>query len=80
MKQIGKCIVGDPVRLDNYTSTWNTVKVHPGIFYRKMKEFEDGLELTKDLYAEIDMGQYVLIRFREKEDLTAFHRRHNAYL
>ena len=80
MKQEGKCIVGDPVRLDNYTSNWMSIRLHPATFYRRIEEIQKGLKTAKGLYAEIDMGQFVVIRFSEKADLTAFHRRHHEYI
>jgi hypothetical protein len=80
MKQQGKCIVGDPIRVNSYTADWLSVKLHPIIFYRRHDEFQEGFETVKGLYTELDLGQFVLIKFSEKDDLTAFHRRHNAYL
>jgi hypothetical protein len=63
MKQKGKCLVGDPVRIDSYTADWQSVRVHPTIFYRRIDEFYLGYKSVKGLYAEIDMGQFVVIRF-----------------
>jgi hypothetical protein len=80
MKQIGKCITGDPVRLDNYTADWMSVRLNPATFYRRSEEFYTGLETVRGLYAEIDMGQFVVIRFSEKSDMTAFHKRHHEYV
>jgi len=80
MKQEGKCIVGDPVRLDNYTSDWLSIRLHPTTFYRRFDEFQQGFKNVKGFYAEIDMGQFVVIRFSEKDDITAFHRRHHEYI
>ncbi len=80
MKQEGRCIIGDPVRLDSYTSDWLSVRLHPTIFYRRLAEFQKGFKTVKGLYAEIDMGQFVVIRFSEKTDLTAFHKRHHEYV
>lgn len=80
MKQKGKCLTGDPVRIDSYTSDWMSVKLHPTTFYRRQDEFYHGLDKSKGLYAEIDMGQYVVFRFSEKDDVTAFHRRHHEYI
>jgi len=80
MKQRGKCIIGDPIIVDSYTSDWATVRLHPAIFYRRQDEFQKGFKAMKGLYAEIDMGQFVIIRFSEKDDLTAFHRRHHEYI
>lgn len=80
MKQQGKCIVGDPVRVNNYTADWLSIKLHPTTFYRRHDEFQEGFKSVKGLYTELDLGQFVLIKFSEKDDLTAFHRRHHAYL
>lgn len=80
MKQVGKCIVGDPVAVETYTSDWLSVKLHPTIFYRRFDQIQDGFRKVKGLYAEIDQGQYVSIRFSDKDDLTAFHKIHHDYL
>ena len=80
MKQHGKCLVGDPVLLERYTTGWLSIKLHPTTFYRRHNEFQSGFEQVRGLYAEIDCGQYVLVRFSEKEDLTHFHRLHYQYL
>ncbi len=80
MKQQGKCIVGDPISVDNYTADWMAVRVHPTTYYRRQEEIHDGFKNMKGLYAEIDLGQYITIRFSEKDDMTAFHRRHHEYL
>lgn len=80
MKQLGKCIVGDPIRVYNYTSDWLSIRLHPATFYRRHDEFQAGFKNVKGLYTELDLGQYILIRFTEKEDVTAFHRRHHEYI
>lgn len=80
MKQKGHCIVGDIVSVDSFTSNWLSVKLHPATFYRRMNEFQESFKLVKGLYAELDLGQYVVIRFSEKDDVTAFHRCHHEYL
>lgn len=80
MKQQGKCLTGDPIRVERYTADWFTVKLHPTTFYRRHDEFQEGFNKVKGLYTEIDCSQYVLVRFSEKEDLTEFHRRHHTYL
>lgn len=80
MKQIGNCINGDPIILDSYTNKWESVRLHPTTFYRHADEIQKGYKSIKGLYAEIDMGQFVVIRFSEKSDLTAFHRRHHEYI
>lgn len=80
MKQQGKCIVGDPIAVDSYTSDWMAVRLHPTIFYRRFDEFQKGFKQVKGLYAELDLGQFISIRFSEKEDVTNFHRLHHEYL
>jgi len=80
MKLQGKCLVGDSVSLDSYTSEWMSVRLHPSVYYRRIDELHKGLDTAKGLYTEIDMGQYVVIRFSEKSDITAFHKRHNEYI
>jgi hypothetical protein len=80
MKQQGKCIVGDPVKINNLTRDWETVRIHPLVFYRRQDTFLDGLKASKGLHACVDMGQFILIRFSDKEDLTAFYRRHHEYV
>ena len=80
MKQHGRCITGDPIIVDNYTADWMSIRLHPTTFYRRIDEFEAGFTDVKGLYTEIDMGQYVIIKFSDKDDVTAFHRRHHEYL
>lgn len=80
MKQKGKCLTGDPIRVDNFTSDWMSVRLHPATFYRRMEQFQDSLEKTRGIYAELDLGQFVVIRFSEKDDVTAFHRKHHEYI
>ena len=80
MKQIGKCIVGDPIKINNVTRGWETVRLHPSVYYRRLDAFLDGLSTSKGLHAVADLGQFVLIRFSEKEDLTAFYRLHHEYI
>lgn len=80
MKQQGKCIVGDPISVDDYTADWHSVRLHPMTFYRRLDEFEAGFKKVKGLYTELDLGQYIVVRFSDKEDLTAFHRMHHEYI
>jgi len=80
MKQQGRCIVGDPISVDNYTTDWLSVRLHPTTFYRRYDEFQRGLNTVKGLYAELDFGQFVILRFSEKDDMTAFHKRHHEYV
>jgi hypothetical protein len=80
MKQQGKCIVGDPIQVNSFTSNWASVRMHPTSYYRRQEEIMEGLKKSKGLYAEIDLGQFIVIRFSEKDDVTSFHRRHHEYL
>lgn len=80
MKQEGKCIIGNPIVLDSFTSDWLHVRLHPTTFYRRKHEFEEWFKDVKGFYVELDMGDFVDIRFSEKEDLTAFHRKHHEYI
>ena len=80
MKQIGKCLTGDPIRINSFTADWLSVRLHPATFYRRQEEFQSGFDKVKGMYAELDLGQYVLIRFSHKEDLTEFHRLHHEYI
>lgn len=80
MKQQGKCIVGDPIQVDNFTADWMSVRIHPTSYYRRQEEILEGLKNSKGLYAELDLGQFIVIRFSEKDDMTAFHRRHHEYV
>jgi len=80
MKQQGKCIVGDPISVDGYTADWMSIRVHPGTFYRRLEAIYKTLDSIKGVYAEIDMGQFVLLRFSDKDDVTKFHRDHHEYI
>lgn len=80
MKQKGNCLIGDPIALDSYTADWQSVRLAPNTFYRRHDQFQKGFKKVKGLYAEIDMGQFVTIRFSEKDDLTEFHRLHHEYV
>ena len=80
MKQLGKYIVGEHRVVDSYTSDWMSIKVHPTTYYRRQDDIQYTLEKIKGLYAELDMGQFVLLRFSEKEDVTTFHRHHHEYI
>ena len=80
MKQQGKLIVGDPIKINSLTREWETVRIHPLVFYPRYDIFVDGLKNSKGLHACVDMGQYVMIRFSDKDDLTAFYRRHHEYV
>lgn len=80
MKIQDKRVVGDLIIIDDYTSEWFTVNLHPTIFYRRMNEIQNSYKNVKGLYSEEDMGQYIVIRFLEKDDLTAFRRYHHEYI
>jgi len=80
MKQNGREITGDIIKVDSYTSEWMQIRLHPAIFYRRYDEFAKGFESVKGLYAELDLGQFVCIRFSDKNDVTNFHRLHHEYL
>ena len=80
MKQKGHEIVGNDVKIDRYTRNWTHVRVHPLVFYRRYDRFIEGFKSVKGLFAEIDQGQFISIRFSDKNDLTAFHRMHHEYL
>lgn len=80
MKQKGQEIIGDPIKVDSYTSSWSQVRLHPSVFYRRYDQFLRGFNNVSGLYAELDFGQYISIRFSEKKDVTAFHKLHHEYL
>lgn len=80
MKQQNKCLTGDPIRVARYTSSWLSVRIHPASYYRRLDDFLESLNKTKGMYAILDTGPYVLIKFAEKDDLTAFHRQHHQYV
>ena len=80
MKQQGNCITGDPILLENFTSGWHSVKLHPALFYRREDSIKTILKNSRGFYVEIDMGEYVLIKFSEKDDLTEFYRLNNEYI
>jgi hypothetical protein len=54
--------------------------MHPTTYYRRQEDILPTLEKIKGLYAELDMGQYIILRFSEKDDLTSFHRDHHEYI
>jgi hypothetical protein len=80
MKQRGHELIGDNLQVESYTNTWMQIKIHPLVFYRRYDTFAKGFKSVKGLYAALDMGQYVAIRFSEKSDVTAFHRMHHEYV
>ena len=80
MKVKKNCIMGDPVMLDRYTAKWATVRLHPLTFYRRLDLFRSSLGKVKGLYAEIDSGQFVSIRFSEQDDIKEFYKTHEEYV
>lgn len=80
MQQQGRKLVGDINKVDRYTKEWPQVRLHPIVFYRRYDSFIDGLKSTKGMYAALDLGQFISIRFSDKSDVTEFHRLHHAYV
>ena len=80
MKQVDKCVVGNFVSVDSYTSEWDSIKLNPGVFYRRYAEFSEGFKKIKGLYAELDMGESIVIRFSDRSDMTLFYRLHHEYV
>ena len=80
MKVKGNEIVGNDISVDSYTSKWIHVRVHPLVFFRRYDKFIEGFKQVKGLFAEIDQGEFISIRFSDKSDLTTFHRLHHEYL
>ncbi len=80
MKQQGNCIVGDNNSVISFTQDWYTVRLHPTTFYRRLDRFHNGFDKVSGLYTLLDLGQYVLVRFSEHDDLTEFHRMHHEYI
>lgn len=80
MKVVGNLVTGDFARLMNYTAGWHSVKMHPATFYRRRFELETTLSKIKGLWSEIDMGECVLIKFSNKEDVTEFYKKHHSHI
>lgn len=80
MKIKDQCVTGSMHVVNNYTQEWHQVRIHPATFYRRIDQFIEGFKTVKGLYTELDLGQFVSIRFSNKQDLTDFYRMHNAYL
>jgi len=72
LKQVGHKIVGDFVKIDNITKDWSQVAIHPVVYYRKEQRIEEALNAIKGLYAELDTGRDVYIRFQTEEDANTF--------
>jgi hypothetical protein len=80
MKQLGNCIVGDMVQVERYTARWMQVRLNPGVYYRRESIFEESFRKVKGLFTALDLGEFIAIRFNDKDDVTAFHRTHHEYL
>lgn len=80
MKQHGHEIVGDITKVDSYTCKWNQIKLHPSLFYRRYNEFSKSYKIVKGYYVELDLGQYISIRFSDLSDITKFYEMHKEYL
>ena len=80
MRQSGKCIIGETRAIDSYTSDWDSVRICPTVYYRRLSDFQDTLNNIEGMYTELDLGQYILIRFSNKDDLTKFHRCHHSFI
>ena len=80
MKILENCVTGDMVPVGSYTKDWYNVHIHPTTFYRKYDEFLKGFKQVKGLYTDLDFGQFISIRFSDKNDLTEFHRMHHEYI
>lgn len=80
MRKINNCLIGDFVRVDSYTTGWYTIKLHPGTYYRRQAEFISTLKKNTGLYAELDAGDSVLIRFDNMSDVNNFYKQHYGYI
>jgi hypothetical protein len=80
MKTSGRCVVGDTVDLDRYTSDWLSLRIHPVTFYRLLDEIRTTLSTVVGLYTEIDDGDFVWIRFSDRNDLIEFRKVYHEYL
>jgi len=72
MKQYGTCISGDSIQVNNLTKEWIEILLHPATFYRNYDTLRGRLENIKGYYAEIDLGEDILIRFSEDNDAAEF--------
>lgn len=80
MKKIENCIIGESAKLMDYTNGWYTVHVHPTTYYRRMSQFQNSLSSIDGLYAEIDYGSGVYLRFSNQSDAEKFRLDNHAYL
>lgn len=80
MKQIGREITGNDIKVSSYTNDWIQIRIHPAIFYRRYEQFADSFNNIQGFYTELDQGQYVSVRFSDKNDVTEFYRKHHEYL
>jgi len=79
MKQVGSSIIGNLVQVNNFTKEWSEISLHPAIFYRNYDKFITTLEDGNGLYAEIDSGNNIIIRFSDNDDAINFHNDYNDY-
>lgn len=79
VKQKGMRIIGDLVRVDDYTSDWASVRLHPTTYYRRLDEIESALCKSRNMYTQMDFGDYILIRFADNDDLTSFYKFNYEY-
>lgn len=75
MKQINKCITGTQVCIDNYTADWPSIKIHPTSFYKNYNDMTNKMKSIKGLYTFLDLGQYVVVRFSNEEDIRYFRKK-----
>lgn len=80
MKIKDRCVTGSTISVGSYTNDWYQIRIHPATFYRREQDFVEGFKKVRGLYAELDLGQFISIRFSDKADLTEFHRMHHEYL
>lgn len=74
MKQVGKCLVGNYEKINDYTSSWYNLSLHPSVFYRKHDVITGSLENISGLYTELDHGSLVSLRFSDSKDFEQFHK------
>jgi len=80
MKQIGREITGDNIKVDDLTKTWRQVRLSPNTFYRKQDEFVKAFKKFEGLYAAMDMGHSVVLRMNSEDDADKFIKKYYEYL
>lgn len=80
MKKIKNCIVGEVIKVMDYTEGWYTIQVHPTTFYRRINQIHKSLNSINGLYAEIDYGSCVCIRFSDQSDGEKFRVENEEYI